>query len=41
MFPLELLSRVWPELVEGVDRVKSIDDVQVPNGRQRGKGVKK
>ena len=41
MFPQELLSRVWPELVEGVDRVKSIDDIQVPNGRQRGKGVKK
>ncbi|MFS2103596.1 transcriptional regulator [Ralstonia sp. Ralssp135] len=41
MFPAELLSRVWPDLVEGVDRIKSIDDVQVPNGRQRGKGTKK
>lgn len=41
MFPNELLSRVWPELVDGVDRIKCIDDVQVADGRKKRKNGKK
>jgi DNA-binding transcriptional regulator YdaS (Cro superfamily) len=41
MFSDELLARVWPELVDGVDRIRSIDDVQVANGRPKRKNGKR
>lgn len=28
MFPSEVVERVWPELVDAVDRIQAIDDVQ-------------
>ena len=40
MFPEQLIARVWPDLLDGVDRIKSIDDVQVANGRLKRKNGK-
>lgn len=32
MFGLDVIERVWPELVNATDRIKAIDDVQPPAG---------
>lgn len=40
MFSLETIERVWPELVDGLDRIKAIDDVQPPISRAVKKGKK-
>lgn len=42
MFSLEIIERVWPELVDAGDRIKAIDDVQPPIiGASRKKAKKK